>query len=205
MLAMSMEKTTSNPNREWPDLIAKTARGDQEAFSRLYDQSSPQIYGLILRMINHPQVAEEVTMDVYVQVWKQAQSYDVNRGTPMGWLVTIARTRAIDQLRSGKLKRTSMTGMEDIARVASDRATPEEQSSARQRAEIVREALASLPFEQRQSLILAYFDGYSQSEISTKLGLPLGTIKTRIRLGMMKLRDVLTPYAEDESYDGRTL
>ena len=200
MLAMSM-----NQNREWPDLIAKTARGDQEAFSRLYDQSSPQIYGLILRMINHPQVAEEVTMDVYVQVWKQAQSYDVNRGTPMGWLVAIARTRAIDQLRSGKLKRTSMTGMEEIARVASDRATPEEQSSARQRAEIVREALASLPLEQRQSLILAYFDGYSQSEISAKLGLPLGTIKTRIRLGMMKLRDVLAPYAEDGSYDGRTL
>jgi RNA polymerase sigma-70 factor (ECF subfamily) len=200
MLAMSM-----NQNREWPDLIAKTSRGDQEAFSRLYDQSSPQIYGLILRMINHPQVAEEVTMDVYVQVWKQAQSYDVNRGTPMGWLVAIARTRAIDQLRSGKLKRTSMTGMEEIARVASDRATPEEQSSARQRAEIVREALASLPFEQRQSLILAYFDGYSQSEISAKLGLPLGTIKTRIRLGMMKLRDVLAPYAEDGSYDGRTL
>jgi RNA polymerase sigma-70 factor (ECF subfamily) len=194
MLAMSM-----NQNREWPDLIAKTARGDQEAFSRLYDQSSPQIYGLILRMINDPQVAEEVTMDVYAQVWKQAQSYDVNRGTPMGWLVAIARTRAIDQLRSGKLKRTSMTGMEDIARVASDRATPEEQSSARQRAEIVREALASLPFEQRQSLILAYFDGYSQSEISVKLGLPLGTIKTRIRLGMMKLRDVLAPYAEDGS------
>jgi RNA polymerase sigma-70 factor (ECF subfamily) len=98
-----------------------------------------------------------------------------------------------------------MTGMEEIARVASDRATPEEQSSARQRAEIVREALASLPFEQRQSLILAYFDGYSQSEISAKLGLPLGTIKTRIRLGMMKLRDVLAPYAEDGSYDGRTL
>jgi RNA polymerase sigma-70 factor, ECF subfamily len=194
MLAMSM-----NQNREWPDLIAKTARGDQEAFSRLYDQSSPQIYGLILRMINDPQVAEEVTMDVYAQVWKQAQRYDVNRGTPMGWLVAIARTRAIDQLRSGKLKRTSMTGMEDIARVASDRATPEEQSSARQRAEIVREALASLPFEQRQSLILAYFDGYSQSEISVKLGLPLGTIKTRIRLGMMKLRDVLAPYAEDGS------
>jgi RNA polymerase sigma-70 factor, ECF subfamily len=138
-------------------------------------------------------------MDVYAQVWKQAQRYDVNRGTPMGWLVAIARTRAIDQLRSGKLKRTSMTGMEDIARVASDRATPEEQSSARQRAEIVREALASLPFEQRQSLILAYFDGYSQSEISAKLGLPLGTIKTRIRLGMMKLRDVLAPYAEDGS------
>src|SRR6476659_7153577 len=136
MLAMSMEKTTSNPNREWPDLIAKTARGDQEAFSRLYDQSSPQIYGLILRMINHPQVAEEVTMDVYVQVWKQAQSYDVNRGTPMGWLVTIARTRAIDQLRSGKLRRPTMIDIEEIPHVASDRVTPEEQSSARQRAEI---------------------------------------------------------------------
>jgi RNA polymerase sigma-70 factor (ECF subfamily) len=192
-----MQNTTRTLDRDWPDLIAKTARGDQDAFSRLYDQSSPQIYGLILRMVNHPQIAEDVTMDVYVQVWKQAQRYNVNRGTAMGWLVAIARTRAIDQLRSGKLKRTSMTGIDEIARVASDGATPEEQVSGRQWAELVRKALASLPFEQRESLILAYFDGYSQTEISTKLGLPLGTVKTRIRIGMMKLRDVLASYGKD--------
>ncbi|MEP6959220.1 MAG: sigma-70 family RNA polymerase sigma factor [Nitrospirota bacterium] len=192
-----MENTTRTLNPEWPDLIAKTAQGDHEAFSRLYDQSSPQIYGLILRMVNHPQIAEEVAMDVYVQVWKQAQSYDVNRGTAMGWLLAIARTRAIDQLRSGKLKRTSSTRIEDIAKVAFVGASPEEQSSERQRADLVRKALASLPFEQRESLILAYFDGYSQSEISVKLGLPLGTVKTRIRVGMMKLRTVLAPYGMD--------
>lgn len=195
-MVMTMQDLVPAPEREWPDLIAKTARGDQEAFSRLYDQSSPQIYGLILRVVNEPQIAEEVTMDVYVQVWKQAQSYNVNRGTPMGWLVTLARSRAIDRLRSGRLERAHVTGIEEVGRLASDEANPEDQSSGRQRAEIVRNALASLPYEQRESLMLAYFGGYSQSEISEHLGIPLGTVKTRIRLGMIRLRDALAPYGE---------
>ena len=196
MLTMPMENTLCSPTREWPDLIAKVARGDQEAFSKLYDQSSPQIYGLILRMVRQPQIAEEVTLDVYVQVWKQAHSYDSDRGTVMGWLLTIARTRAIDQLRSGKLKRTSMTGIEEMNQLPSEIATPEEQSSGRQWAEMVRKALASLPSEQREAIVLAYFDGYSQTEISVKLGIPLGTIKTRIRIAMIKLRDALASYGE---------
>src|SRR5262245_4702225 len=191
-----MQDIVHASEQEWPDLIAKTAQGDQEAFSRLYDQSSPHIYGLILRMLQYPQAAEEVMMDVYVQVWKQAHSYTIQRGTPMGWLVTLARSRAIDRLRSGKLERANVTNIEEIGRLASGGATPEDYSSGRQRAEIVRKALASLPSEQRESLMLAYFGGYSQSEIAEQLGLPLGTVKTRIRIGMMKLRDILAPYRE---------
>ena len=195
-MVMTMQDVAPAPEREWPDLIAKTARGDQEAFSRLYDQSSPYIYGLILRVVNQPQIAEEVTMDVYVQVWKQAKSYNVNRGTPMGWLITLARSRAIDRLRSGRLERANVTSIEEVGGLASADANPEDQSSGKQRAEIVRNALTSLPREQRESLMLAYFGGYSQSEISEQLGIPLGTVKTRIRLGMMRLRDALAPYGE---------
>ncbi|HKE60818.1 MAG TPA: sigma-70 family RNA polymerase sigma factor, partial [Nitrospira sp.] len=159
-------------------------------------QSSPHIYGLILRVVNQPQIAEEVTLDVYVQVWKQAQSYNLNRGTPMGWLVTLARSRAIDRLRSGRLERVHVTSIEEVGGLVSDEANPEDQSSGRQRAEIVRSALASLPYEQRESLMLAYFGGYSQSEISEQLGIPLGTVKTRIRMAMIRLRDALAPYGE---------
>src|SRR5262245_20756227 len=193
---MTMQDVVPAPEREWPDLIAKTARGDQEAFSRLYDQSSPHIYGLILRVVNQPQIAEEVTMDVYVQVWKQAQTYNLNRGTPMGWLVTLARSRAIDRLRSGRLERTHVTSIGEIGGLVSAEAHPEDQSSGRQRAEIVRTALPTLSDEQRESLMLAYFGGYSQSEISAQLGIPLGTVKTRIRMGMIRLRDALAPHGE---------
>jgi RNA polymerase sigma-70 factor (ECF subfamily) len=193
---MTMQDIAPAPEREWPDLIAKIARGDQEAFSRLYDQSSPHIYGLVLRMVNQPQIAEEVTMDVYVQVWKQAQSYNLNRGTPMGWLVTLARSRAIDRLRSGRVERAHVTSIEEIGGLESKEANPEDQSSGRQRAEIVRTALAILPREQRESLMLAYFGGYSQSEISKQLGIPLGTVKTRIRMAMMRLREALAPYGK---------
>ena len=193
---MTMQDIAPAPEREWPDLIAKIARGDQEAFSRLYDQSSPHIYGLVLRMVNQPQIAEEVTMDVYVQVWKQAQSYNLNRGTPMGWLVTLARSRAIDRLRSGRVERVHVTSIEEIGVLESEEANPEDQSSGRQRAEIVRTALAILPREQRESLMLAYFGGYSQSEISKQLGIPLGTVKTRIRMAMIRLREALAPYGK---------
>jgi RNA polymerase sigma-70 factor, ECF subfamily len=193
---MTTQDIAPAPEREWPDLIAKIARGDQEAFSRLYDQSSPHIYGLVLRMVNQPQIAEEVTMDVYVQVWKQAQSYNLNRGTPMGWLVTLARSRAIDRLRSGRVERAHVTSIEEIGGLESEEANPEDQSSGRQRAEIVRTALAILPREQRESLMLAYFGGYSQSEISKQLGIPLGTVKTRIRMAMIRLREALAPYGK---------
>jgi RNA polymerase sigma-70 factor (ECF subfamily) len=147
-------------------------------------------------VVKQPQIAEEVTLDVYVQVWKQAQSYNVNRGTPMGWLVTLARSRAIDRMRSGRSELAHVTSIEEIWGLVSAEANPEDQSSGRQRAEIVRNALASLPSEQREALMLAYFGGYSQSEISNQLGIPLGTVKTRIRMGMIRLRDALAPYGE---------
>lgn len=186
---------TTLAEQEWPSLIALTAQGDQSAFSRLYDQSSPQIYGLILRIIGHPQTAEEVTLDVYTQVWKHAQSYDRQRGTPMAWLITLARTRAIDRLRATRAERHD-TSLDDAAWIPWDGATPEDESATQQRQGIVQRALAKLSPEQREALLMAYFGGYSQSEIAEQLKLPLGTVKTRMRLGMLKLRDLLAPYGE---------
>lgn len=186
---------TRTPEQEWPALIALTAQGDQSAFSRLYDQSSPQIYGLVLRILGQPAMAEDVTLEVYTQVWKHAHSYDRQRGTPMAWLITLARTRAIDRLRATRAERASVS-LEEAAWIPSDDASPEERSSARQREAIVQTALAQLSTEQRDALLLGYFGGYSQSEIAARLNLPLGTVKTRMRLGLMKLRDLLAPYAE---------
>ena len=187
---------TQGQEQEWPTLIAKTAQGDQEAFSLLYDQSGPRIYGLILRVIGHPQTAEEVMLDVYTQVWKHAHSYDRHRGTPMAWLITLARTRAIDRLRAGRLERANLAAMEEAEGLPSGEATPEDHSADLQRRGIVLKAPTALSTEQREALHLAYYGGYSQSEISERLGVPLGTVKTRMRLGMMKLRDLLSPYGE---------
>ena len=157
----------------------------------LYDTSSRVLYGLLLRILNEHALAEEVLLDVYMQVWQQASSYDELRGSPMAWMLTIARSRAIDRLRSGRqesLLRESFEGFEENIRseidVEGTAASAEEHGK-------VRDALERLPVEQREVIELAYYGGLSHSEIALQLEQPLGTVKTRIRLGMMKLRDLL--------------
>jgi RNA polymerase sigma-70 factor (ECF subfamily) len=161
----------------------------------LYDASSRALYGLLLRILNEHALAEEVLLDVYMQVWRQAASYDELRGSPMAWMLTIARSRAIDRLRSGRqelLLRESLDGFEENARSDSD---VEETAATAEMQVIVRDALETLPAEQREVIELAYYDGLSHSEIALQLEQPLGTVKTRIRLGMTKLRDILQPGA----------
>jgi len=186
----------SAQEQEWVNLVARTAHGDQMAFGKLYDQSSPQVYGLILRMVEQTHTAEEVMLDVFTQVWKQAHTYDQQRGTVAGWLMTLARTRAIDRIRAGRADRARLAPMEEAEWLPSDQATPEAQSAEGEQRRIVQQALETLSAEQRQPILMAYFGGYSQSEIAAHLGIPLGTIKTRMRLGMIKLRDLLAPYGE---------
>lgn len=183
-------------DQEWATLIEKTAVGDQEALSRLYDQSSPQVYGLALKILGDRETAEEVTLDVYTQVWKQANRYDPQKGTPGGWLMTMARTRAIDRFRASFLERGRQTPLETAADLASGEAGPEEDTLDDERRRLVRQAMATLSSEQREAISLAYFWGLSQSEIASKLNLPLGTVKTRVRLGMIKLREMLAPHEE---------
>lgn len=194
MLIMSLEATRSVQEQEWTQLIALTAQGDQTALATFYDRTSPQVFGFIYKILNNREAAEEVTLDVYTQVWRQAHTYDRTRGAPGAWLMMLARTRAIDRFRAGAAEHGRVESLDAAQLFVSDGETPEQDVEGQERRRYVQQALAVLTEEQRQAIVLAYFYGLSQSEIADKLQLPLGTVKTRIRLGMMKLRDALAPY-----------
>jgi RNA polymerase sigma-70 factor (ECF subfamily) len=175
----------------------RVAAGDQLAMTSLYDTSSRVLYGFLVRILNEHALAEEVLLDVYMQVWRQAGSYDELRGSPIAWMLTIARSRAIDRLRSGRqelLLRESFEGFEENTRSEID---VEESTAIAEVQGRVRDALETLPAEQREVIELAYNGGLSHSEIALQLKQPLGTVKTRMRLGMMKLRDILQPGAAE--------
>ena len=196
MLVMPLETTRSVHEQEWGLLIAQTAQGDQAALATLYDRSSPHVYGLIYKILDNCEAAEEVTLDVYTQVWRQAYTYDETRGSPGGWLMTLARTRAIDRYRAGAAERGRTESLDAVEFFVSDGDTPEQDLAGGEQRRYVQQALALLTAEQREAIGLAYFYGLSQSEISDKLNVPLGTVKTRMGLGMIKLRDALAPYQE---------
>jgi len=174
-------------------LVQRVATGDQSALATLYDTTNRLVYGLVLRVLGDVSSAEEVLLDVYTQVWRQAANYDSNRGAPLAWLTTIARSRAIDRLRSGWQDQRRKESLDVLGDAPAGTASPEEMTVASERQKFVREALNSLTPEQREVIELAYYSGLSHSEIAAKLNQPLGTVKTRTRLGMMKLREALAP------------
>lgn len=194
MPVMTAEPTKLAQDQEWAQLIALTAQGDQAALATLYDRTSPQVFGLVVKILNNREAAEEVTLDVYTQVWRQAHTYDRTRGAPGAWLMMLARTRAIDRFRAGAAEHGRIESLDAVELFASGEDTPEQDVAEQERRRYVQQALAVLTLEQRQAIALAYFYGLSQSEIAEKLQLPLGTVKTRVRLGMMKLREALAPY-----------
>jgi RNA polymerase sigma-70 factor (ECF subfamily) len=173
-------------------IIAKVADGDQSALATLYDATSRLVFGLVLRIIGDRSTAEEVLLDVYTQVWRQAASYDLKRGAPLAWLTTIARSRSIDRLRSSRHDQNKEP-LDNVAGLSGGGISPEEATVNSERQQIVRAALDALSPEQREVIELAYYSGLSHSEIALRLGQPLGTVKTRTRLAMMKLRDMLRP------------
>ena len=179
----------------WNQCINRVAQGDAEALGRLYDGTHPLVYGLALRILSDVSDAEEVALDVYTQVWKTARRFDPHRGTVSAWLVTLARSRAIDRLRSGATRRQREETLTEKPEAPAATASPEEASLLGQQQRLVRAALAALAPEQREAIELAFFSGLSHSELAAKLGQPLGTVKTRIRLGMIKLRELLGAYA----------
>ncbi|HWP45226.1 MAG TPA: sigma-70 family RNA polymerase sigma factor [Blastocatellia bacterium] len=180
-------------DQDWISVIKKVAEGDQAALTTLYDSTSRLVFGLILRILGDRATAEEVLLDVYTQVWRQAGNYDRSRGAPLAWLMTIARSRAIDRLRSGKHDQQNKEPLDNFTDLTSSTLSPEEATATSERQRLVRQALESLSPEQRQVIELAYYSGLSHSEIAMQLGQPLGTVKTRTRLGMMKLREALRP------------
>ncbi len=181
--------------REWEILIHQVAQGDQQALGTFYDATSPLVYGLALRILGNTATAEEVTLDVYTQVWRQAAVYNAQRGTPSAWLFMLTRSRAIDLVRSQAQEQKRIASLE-VAEMFTLVSTPEESSVAAEQRRLVQAAFAALTPEQREALELAYFSGLSQGDIAARLGLPLGTVKTRIRLGMMRLRELLRPLVE---------
>lgn len=183
----------SQTNEDWVAVIARVAVGDQEAMNTFYDGTSRLVFGLVLRILNDRSLAEEVLLDVYVQVWRQAHRYDTSRGAPLGWLTTIARSRAIDRLRAERYNRQQDELNEATTREPNILTNPEHTTALSEVSQHVRAALELLPPEQREVIELSYYSGFTQSEIAARLGQPLGTVKTRTRLGMMKLREVLRP------------
>jgi RNA polymerase sigma-70 factor (ECF subfamily) len=184
-----------------PDLVARVGGGDQAAFEQLYEQSSPLLFILVSRIVGNEGEAADLLQEVYLEVWRKASNYDHARGTPMAWLVTLARSRAIDRVRAlgsrGKGVTASLDDTPASDLIASN-TDAMEISAASERQALVWAALKTLPLVQRQAIELAYYEGLTHVEISGRLNVPLGTIKTRIRLAMEKLRDGLQPLWEEE-------
>ena len=175
----------------FPALIAAIATGDREAFGRFYDLAAPLAYGLIRRVLRDPEAAAEVLQEVFWQVWTEAAQYDPKRGSPEAWLVMRAKTRAIDRLRSIRRRdRTFVAPVDESLARGEDPPGASAAGMAEDRG-LVQGALAQLPEPQRQVIELAFFQGLTQSEIAARLGEPLGTVKTRARLGLERLRGVL--------------
>lgn len=171
-------------------LIQRTATQDREAFSQLYDHYSSLVFTLALRMLRVRDDAEDLLQEVFVQVWRQASGYSQERGSPEAWIVNITRSRAIDKLRSIRRREQSFVLTDNPA--AAESADNVESNVAESEAKLaMNSALGNLPEAQRRVLELAYFEGLSQTEIAERLKEPLGTVKTRMRSGIQRLRDIL--------------
>ena len=174
------------------DVIRRVAGANQGALGELYDATSPAVFGLVRRIVGDISVAEEVTIDVYTQVWRLASAYTEEKGSPVTWLMMLARSRAIDHLRS---RARRVKERELPIEVAFDHShpdpDPETAAISGNRRQIVQEILVDLEPEQVAMLQLAFFEGLSHGEIAAKTGIPLGTVKARIRTGMMRMRELL--------------
>jgi RNA polymerase sigma-70 factor, ECF subfamily len=175
-------------------LVVALKRRDESALAELYDRYGGTVHGLALRMTGDRGMAQEITLDAFLQVWQQVDRYDSRQGSIEGWLFTIARSRAIDRMRAARAVKRSLTEEKQLDPVEATRADPPEtlvELAERQRH--VRHALGELSPAQRTALELAFYQGLSHAEIAEHLNEPLGTVKTRIRQAMLVLRKVLTP------------
>ena len=176
---------------EWRGYVVGCARRDQTALAALYDQSNRLVYSVALRVLRDPEDAAEVVVDVYRQVWESAAQFDERRGSAPAWLIILARSRAIDRRRALATRNRMEFHTDEFPTVVSTAPTPESLAASSEVSRSVRQAMADVPFEQRQAIELAFFAGLSHGEIAGRLGEPLGTVKTRIRLGVGKLRELL--------------
>jgi RNA polymerase sigma-70 factor (ECF subfamily) len=177
-----------------PALLARVAKGDHQAFSQLYDLSSTLLFTLAVRILGNHEEAAELLQDVYLEVWRKVSRYDVGRGTPIAWLVTLTKSRAIDRLRARAARGYQATGSLEAGaatQLTDDGPSPFESKADQELRAAVVTAVSGLPQAQQQAIELAYYEGLSHTEIASRLNQPLGTVKTRIKLGMSKLREGL--------------
>jgi RNA polymerase sigma-70 factor, ECF subfamily len=180
----------SSAGSDLADLLRRSARGDEAAFAALYDATAARLFGLVLRVVRDHAMSEEVTQEVYLDVWRQSARFDPGRGSAMSWLMTIAHRTAVDRVRASEASRRR-----DDAHAATSQEvefdTTAESAQASLEAQRVRRALTTLTDAQRHAVELAYLGGYTHTEVARLLDLPLGTAKTRIRDGLIRLRDTL--------------
>jgi len=171
--------------------LARIARGDREALGELYDRHARAVYSLALRILQDTADAEDTVQEVFSQAWNQASRYDASRGAVAAWLLTVARSRAIDRLRARRARPEHAADDRAVNRVVDLGVPPDLQVLSAEQIARVRAALEGLPLLQRVAIELAYYEGLTHAEIADRLEQPLGTVKTRIRLALMKLRETL--------------
>jgi RNA polymerase sigma-70 factor (ECF subfamily) len=175
------------------------AKGDERALESLYDRTSRRVFALALQILKDRGAAEEATLDVFTQAWRQANRYDTTKGSPLGWLLNMTRARAIDLLRTRARRSEREGALEEAVGLAAQGPNPEDASEGAQDAARLRGALSAIPTELREALMAAYFCGFSHTEVASALGQPLGTVKTRIRSGLIQLRRLLAEYGDAAS------
>jgi RNA polymerase sigma-70 factor (ECF subfamily) len=172
------------------ELLNRSARGDEIAFAELYDATAPRVHGLVLRVVRDPAQAEEVSQEVFLEVWRTASRFDRSRGSALSWLMTLAHRRAVDRVRSAEsASRNDTTYHRRNPETDHDQTV--ESAFASMDARLVRNALDTLTGIQREAIELAYLGGYTHTEVAGMLDLPVGTAKTRIRDGLIRMRDTM--------------
>ncbi len=180
-------------------LMYRVAMAEKEALEALYTRYSSSVYSLAMFMLKQEALAEEVTQDIFLNIWTKASSYKAERGEPKSWIMSVAHHRIVDVIRSRRRTQnvTDPGAYDRLETLPSSRISTEEEVERRIEREYILEALNTLPPEQREVIMLAYFEGYSQSEMAKILNQPLGTVKTRVRLAMKKLRVALEGEIDD--------
>ena len=179
-------------------LVALVARRDERALGVLYDRYSRLAFSLAVRIVGDRALAEEITADSFVNVWRASASYSEERGRFVSWLMSVVRHRAIDELRRLNVRpEGNAVELNEALQTTAQPDGLDDMVDVRRRREVVRSVLANLPAAQRQALELAYFGGLTQQEIAEKTGTPLGTIKTRMRLGLLKMREELRHFDDE--------